>query len=380
MQGKRIISWMLGIAILAGTGWSFWQKRQQKLAELSETVQNEPAEPFVPEQSLDPIIEAQNASLSQEKVEVLELNLSVNQRFPMIKTVEQTLSQASAVGISHSRSKLELILALTVEEIQADGRKRFKVRYTGVKYSHDIAGERVEYDSNRANGPAPPEVQAYQRLVNNGFSFWIGADNKIDELVGFDDFLERCLQNTSTDQRETVLAKISESSGDDGIANFIDDSIGLLPYNIDENHKGGAIRVGETWVKTRRLTQPIPMVLKTEYTLRELNDKIASINIAGDIAASKINSPMNQKGNSVQLHIRGGKSFGTCLIDRKTGLPLESKIDRFLETTVKLTNGKEFEQQKHIITTIKAFPHQEDRPLGPAAKISPPRNPKPVAN
>jgi len=377
MLGKRFISWMLGIAILSGTVWSFWQKRQQKLAEV---VQNEPAEPFVPASPLDPKIDAQNASLTQEKVEVLELNLSVNQRFPMIKTVEQTLSQASAAGISHSKSKLELILALTVEEIQEDGRKRFKVLYTRVKYSHNIAGEQVEYDSNLENGPVPPEVQAYQRLVKNGFSFWIGPDNKIIELVGFDEFIQRCLQNTAPDQRETVLAKISESSGDDGIANFIDDSIGLLPYNIDENHKGGAIRVGETWMTTRRLTQPIPMVLKTEYTLRELNDKTATINIAGDIAASKINSPMNQTGNSVQLHIRGGKTFGTCLIDRKTGLPLESKIDRFLETTVKLVSGKEFEQQKHIITTIKAFPHQEDRPLGPAAKISPPRNLKPVAN
>ncbi|WP_339727528.1 DUF6263 family protein [uncultured Gimesia sp.] len=368
MQGKRYISWMLGIMILAGTGWSFWTKQQNEQPEEAES--KSPAETTAA-QPLQTPLEVQNASLQNEKVEVLELNLAVNQRFPMIKTVEQSLSQASAAGIVNSKSKLELVLALTVEELQDDGRKRFKVRYTGVKYSHNIAGEQVNFDSNRVSGPVPPEVQAYQRLVNNGFSFWIGADNKIVELVGFDEFIKRCLQNTPASQRETVLAKISESSGDDGVANFIDDSIGLLPYNIDENHKGGAIRVGETWTKTRRVTQPIPMTLKTEYTLRELNDKIATINIAGDIAASKISSPINQNGKSVQLYIRGGKSFGTCLIDRKTGLPLESKIERFLETTVKLASGKQFEQQKQIITTIRAFPHQEERPLGPAAKITP---------
>jgi len=82
----------------------------------------------------------------------------------------------------------------------------------------------------------------------------------------------------------------------------------------------------------------------------------------------------------VQLYIRGGKSFGSCLIDRKTGLPLESKIERFLETTVKLASGKEFEQQKEIVTTIRAFPHQEERPLGPAAKLTRPGNLKPAAN
>lgn len=377
MQGKRYISWMLGIMILAWTGWSFWIKRQEAVEVAKEKDSPPPAELVKP---LDNPVQVQNASLKDEKVEVLELNLEVNQRFPMIKTVEQKLSQASSAGIIHSTSKLELILALTVEELREDGHKRFKVRYTGVKYAHDIAGEQVHYDSNHTSGPVPPEVQAYQRLVNNGFSFWIGPDNKIVELVGFDEFIKRCLQNTAASQRETVLAKISESSGDDGVANFIDDSIGLLPYNIDENHKGGAIRVGETWIKTRRLTQPIPMVLKTEYTLRELNDNIARINIAGDIAASKISSPINQHGKSVQLYIRGGKSFGSCLIDRKTGLPLESKIDRFLETTVKLASGKEFEQQKQIVTTIRAFPHQEERPLGPAAKLTRPGNLKPAAN
>jgi len=377
MQGKRYISWIIGFTILTGTGWSFWTKRQEKMAE---TVNQVAAKTAVVAPPLKSKVEVQNASLKEEKVEVLELNLKVNQRFPMIKTVEQTLSQASTAGISHSKSKLELLLALTVEEINADGRKRFKVIYTGVKYSHNIAGERLSYDSSRSTGPAPPEVQAYQRLVNNGFSFWIGSDNKIVELVGFDGFLKRCLQNTPPEQLETVMAKISESSGDDGIANFIDDSIGLLPYNIDENHKGGAIRVGETWTKTRRVTQPIPMVLKTEYTLRELNENTATINIAGDIAASKINSPMNQNGKSVQLFIRGGKAFGNCLIDRKTGLPLESKIERFLETTVRLANGKEFEQQKKIITTIQAFPQQEARRLGPSAKITLPGDMKPNAN
>lgn len=364
MQGKRFISWMMGIVILAGTGWSFWSKKQQEKADQAP---NQPAETTVAAKPVTPQVKVQNASLSEGKVEVLELNLAVNQRFPMIKTVEQTLSQASTSGITHSKSKLELILALTVEEIKDDGRKRFKVLYTGVKYSHNIAGQQVHYDSNRPSGPVPPDVQAYERLVKNGFSFWIGPDNKIVELVGFDDFIKRCLQNTPPDQRETVLAKISESSGDDGIANFIDDSIGLLPYNIDENHKGGAIRVGETWTKIRRLTQPIPMIMKTEYTLRELDEKTAIINVAGDIAATKISSPLNQNGKNVQLYIRGGKSFGSCLIDRKTGLPLKSQIDRFLETTVRLANGREFEQQKQIVTTIRAFPHQESRSLGPAA-------------
>jgi hypothetical protein len=56
--------------------------------------------------------------------------------------------------------------------------------------------------------------------------------------------------------------------------------------------------------------------------------------------------------------VRGGNAFGTCTIDRSTGLPLESKVERYLEMNVRLPNGLAFEQRKRTVTTIQAFPQQ----------------------
>ena len=44
MQGKRYISWMLGIMILAWTGWSFWIKRQEAVEVAKEKDSPPPAE------------------------------------------------------------------------------------------------------------------------------------------------------------------------------------------------------------------------------------------------------------------------------------------------------------------------------------------------
>ena len=123
----------------------------------------------------------------------LDLNLAVGDRFPLLKTVEQTLTQQTPAGPSLSRSTLELLLAIEVEEVR-DGNKRLGVRYHRVRYRQDIAGEQVEYDSEAPPHSLPAELQIYAGLLDNGFSFWIDADNQISELVGFNEFLTRCVR------------------------------------------------------------------------------------------------------------------------------------------------------------------------------------------
>ena len=65
-------------------------------------------------------------------------------------------------------------------------------------------------------------------MVNNGFSFWLGSDNQITELVDFPQFLSRCLKDIPAYEREKAVQLLAASAGKDGVANFVDDSIGLF--------------------------------------------------------------------------------------------------------------------------------------------------------
>ncbi len=291
---------------------------------------------------------------SEEK---LDLRLNLGDRFPLQKIVTQTLTQASPDGPVTSHSTLELLLAITVEEIRGD-RKRLAVRYQHVRYRHDVAGQRVEYDSNSPAAPIPLQVQAYHGLVNNGFSFWIGPDNRVVELVGFGDFLKRCVEGVAPAHRQAVQTNLAALSGDEGIANFVDDSIGLLPFRVDGKGRRAVVKVGDTWTRERQFVQPLPMYESSKYTLKALNDHIAEIDIVGGITCSTTYGPSDQQNKDVRVTVRGGHSFGRCLIDRCTGLPLNSQIERHLDMLVQLSDGVQFEQRKHIVTTIRAFPQQ----------------------
>lgn len=292
--------------------------------------------------------------------EKLELRLNQGDRFPLYKTVEQTLVQKSDVVPAMARTKLELTLIITVEEVKSDA-IRLGVQYSRVAYQHDVNGHQLSYDSDKHRGAVPWDAIPYAGMVNNGFAFWLGRNNSIREVVGYREFLERCVANVPLERRETLLSEISNRFGDDGVANFVDDTIGLLPYDntVDE---AAATRVmpGDQWTRERRLMQPVPIHLTSVYRLVSLDNASAEIEITGRVAAGEAGAPSDVG----RLRILGGQSIGRCIVDRATGLPLEMNLSRFMKMQLTTSDNQQVIQEKQIETTIKSFPEMRGVTVG----------------
>ncbi|MDA1230100.1 MAG: DUF6263 family protein [Planctomycetota bacterium] len=292
--------------------------------------------------------------------EKLELRLQLGDRFPLVKTVEQTLLQHSEIAPARARTKLELTLIITVEDVKAD-EILLGVQYSRVAYQHDVNGRQLLYDSASHHGEVPWDAIPYAGMVNNGFAFWLGRNNSIRALVGYQEFLERCVADVPLARRETLLSEISNRFGDDGVANFVDDTIGLLPYDntVDE---GAATRVmpGDLWTRERRLMQPVPIHLTSTYRLASLSEEFAEIEITGRVAAGEVGTP----SDIGRLRIIGGQSVGRCIVDRPTGLPLEMNLSRFIKMQVMTSDNQSVIQEKQIETTIRAFPEMRGKTVG----------------
>lgn len=288
----------------------------------------------------------------QPKGERLELSLREGDRFPLIKTIEQTLVQKSETHPALARTRLDLNIAITVQEVRADA-VLLGVQYSRVVYEHDLAGRRLKFDSASHSGAIPWDAVPYAGMVNNGFAFWIGRDNQIRGLVGYQEFLERCVAEVPIERRQTLLSELSQRFGDDGVANFVDDSIGLLPYDasVDED-SASRVLPGDVWTRERRLMQPVPVYLKSTYTLTDIDSDTARIEITGRIASGEA---VNAAGDS-RVRISDGRTLGHCIVDRSTGLPVDVQIDRHLVIHVQTDDGYDVVQEKEIRTTIRGFP------------------------
>ena len=285
----------------------------------------------------------------------LELKLKVGDRFPLKKRIEQRLTQGDGQGGTLVNvSMLEMLLSLEVEEVR-DGNKRLSVRYHKVHYGHNIAGRQVEFDTERG-GVAPTEALAYAGLKNNGFSFWIGPDNRVVELVGFQDFLYKCVQNVPPAYRDAVMRQLEGTQSDDGLANFVDDGIGLLPYSDDPRHPAVAVKVGSHWdLKPRRSEGSIPMSVSTRCVLKSLTDSSAEISLVGRITGSSSPVSVQEGTRNMRVLVKNGHCTGSCTVDRRTGLPTQSEVNRVLEMVVQLPDRSEIQQRKEVLTSITSF-------------------------
>jgi hypothetical protein len=286
------------------------------------------------------------------KGEQLRLNLKEGDRFPLIKTVRQDLVQDSETDPLRAETALQLTLAITVEEVAADS-IRMRVHYSRVIYEHKINGDHLRYDSTKQQDQVPWDAIPYAGMVNNGFSFRLNPDNTIQELIDYREFLERCVEQVPLERRRTLLDELSSKFGDDGVANFIDESIGLLPYDgtVDAD-AASMVMQGDIWTRERRLMHPIPVYLKSTCTLTDIDSQSARIEITGRIASGEATT-MDGSG---MLRISGGRSMGHCIVDRASGLPTQVEVNRYLTIDVETGDGRTVTQKKTVQTSIRAFP------------------------
>lgn len=315
----------------------------------------EPAEPTLPDWV------SQNPPATSEPRSQLALHLRAGDRFPLKKTIEKEVTQEMPGGQPQvHRLRIELTLGMTVDEVR-DGQTRFRVRYDRVRYTHSMPEEIVEYDSANPPRDLPLSIRAWHAMVGDGFAFWVGRDNQIAGVEGFQEFVQRCLAVIPPERRDEVLLSIESSSGENGVSDFVDNAIGLLPY--------GEIKApGETWERTRHIGRPVPMVLDNVYTLKELDDHRAVVQIAGQITPSTTLMETSRADTArVRMTVRSGSSWGTCTLFRDTGLPQQSRVEHEILMTVQMTGGRSFDQRVRGVTTIEAFPTQ----IGAATVIGP---------
>ncbi|WP_310821205.1 DUF6263 family protein [Stratiformator vulcanicus] len=286
----------------------------------------------------------------------LELNLRKGDRFPLLKTVKQNLIQGHSTVEPSATSELRVVMAITVEDVVEDGRILLGVKYDRIQYTQKMGGHAFSYDSDEpAPSRLPPEVAVYAGMTGTGFQFWIGPDNQIIETVGYEEFATKCVSQVAESAREKLLTRLAQTTGDEFIANFVDDSIGLMPYR---KHLGATVEIGDKWRRERRLVRPVRIFLAEENELTRLDDRIAEITVAGQVSPSKSYVANDDMRGDVSVEIRGGRSYGLCRIDRETGLPLESELHRHIRMRITVADGRQIDQVKEIVTSVRAFPAQ----------------------
>ena len=270
--------------------------------------------------------------------------LRVGDQFPLKKFVEQELQQTAPNGaVQSSRSTIEIGMTIVVESIEPT-RKKFRVNYDSVRYEHDFPHEHVEFDSRHATGQTPVAALAYRGMLNHGFAFWLDRSNDLISVEGFEEFLSQCLRDVPDEHRTAFLGSASRV-GLDGVADFIDETIGMIPPH-------GEPQTGAQWEQSRQLSHPVPMGVHNTCTIREVTPEAVTVAVRGEISSSPSDIAMIRH-EPVRIRVTGGSTAGRCILSRRTGLPLHSQVERIVEMRVEVSPTVSFHQQKRVTTRVE---------------------------
>ena len=341
-----------------GTGCSYFQSASTDedvdIAEIEEPLKDDE----------DEVKPQEFRSSAPLKKGTIEARLKIGDRFPLIKTVERSLTQIDKEGTHVSSSRAEITLSLVVDNILADGRKQISAHYQRICYEQDIQGNRIVYSSDQPLDQVPQEALLYSGLVNNGFSFWIGSDNNVIDVIEFNEFLHRCLRNVPAQYQTGIQRQIESTKGEGYIASFLDESIGLIPYDSNLTQPDISLKTGAVWELAPQVSEiPIPMTTITRCVLKELSTNSAEVLLTGRISGSP--NPMTIQDSEVDMKVlvKGGHSTGTCRFDRKTGFPTDSRIQRSVELVVELPDGQKIQQIKESRSSFTAITDSSHYPV-----------------
>jgi hypothetical protein len=279
--------------------------------------------------------------------------LRIGDRFPFSKSVEHRLTQIDKSGTQVSSSRTDISLVIVVDKVLADGRKLMSVQFQRVQHVQDILGKRIAYTSDDPNSVVPQEIMLYAGLIGNGFSFWVGPNNKTSEVVGYGDFIRRCVRGIPDSSKAAVQQQFDPTKGIEGIANFIDDSIGLLPLSDDPKQSGAAISKDAFWeLEPRYCDMPVPVVTNTRCILKEVSANAVEVLMTGRISGVQDPFVLHEVEGDLKVFVKGGSCTGACTINPQTGLPSKSQIQRSLDLVLELPDGQRILQNKDTVTNL----------------------------
>lgn len=282
---------------------------------------------------------------------VNEVKLKAGDRFPFQKSVEHRLTQVDRDGTHVSTSRADILLTLTVDAVSPDGRKLLTVDFQRVQYSQDMLGKKITYSSDEPTDAVPQEALLYSGLAGNGFTFTLGANNKPMDVSGYAEFLRRCLKNVPDASKAAFASQLDASRGADGIINFIDESIGLLPLGGGPKKGGASVVKGDFWeLEPRSTDSPVPLITNSRCIMKDVSPDSAEILLTGRISGSPNPVTMTDSDGDLKVLVKGGNCTGSCKVHAQTGIPIQSQIQRSFELVFELPDGQKIQQNKDTVT------------------------------
>ena len=203
-----------------------------------------------------------------------------------------------------------------------------------------------EFSLNSDSKENRPENIIFQAMTEKSFIATFASNGSILNVKGIDKIIKDLDQQSDIDPdiKSSVQQNMKQSFGNESFKNNFQNSVVIFPDHT--------VREGDQWKYRLRTTDnDIELIMNNTAEVLEINKETVLLRIK-----SKIESPdkgfTEINGNQFKINMKGSQ-IGESIIDRKTGMNLESTLNQTINGMMLMKSNSGSDELMEIPMTIK---------------------------
>jgi hypothetical protein len=260
---------------------------------------------------------------ADEKID-LRLRWSKGDTHHVSVSLDQTVDQVLGTAHQQTTQTVGVKYTFKVADLDAQGNATLSVQYDSVSFHARTPSGVIDYDPGKpANGPMPVTVSALAALVGQSYSVTVDPHGKVTQIIGLQKMLDAVLSHLNASDgvlRAALERTIRQQLSEPNLKQSLHDVFAPFPDH--------PVAIGESWTRALPVSMGFPMNLRTTYTLKSVEDGVASIAIAGK-ATTAPNAMLDMGAVKMDYDLKGEQT-GSLEITQSTGWTRSASLSQHL--------------------------------------------------
>lgn len=197
------------------------------------------------------------------------------------------------------------------------------MKYNHFRMSMNAGGMDMEIDTDKP-ATAPPNTgdptgmmvammnRVFSGIKGQSFSMKLSESGEISDIRGLENIVRAMIDSMGLppEAQAQVSASLSDQFNENDIRNSFQTAYSIYPNK--------PIKVGESWTRTASVKGKMPMMIDSKYTVKAIENGIATLNVASTF------SPLEKEGDS---NIKGTQE-GEMQVELATGITTDAKLNQ----------------------------------------------------
>lgn len=242
-----------------------------------------------------------------KKVE-LTLNLQQGETYAQSMMVKSEIKQTMMGQTQTINQTIEAKTYLEMIEESGDV-DTYEVWYDNISMSMESMGQNQSFSSDTSDlSTVDPMSKMLNALTGKKFKAKITSKGNVEEVMNLNEMVNDAASQMA--EGAQIQEMISGSFGNEGLTKNLETTLDIFPDK--------AVKQGDSWTKVQGTATGLPVLANTTYTLKSLEDNMATIEVKAVLETDPDNATTSLQGMEATLFYEGERS-GTLTMDTNTG-------------------------------------------------------------